>query len=123
MAIAAIDAVATDVTFMTELNWLLAGDMGVRVTGNASATGEDDWYKITTTAADMGKRIHVRSYSLAYIWFDAEIVNPDGMSFASYSIANITLDFYSPPITVPGEYAIHFQGDYTGNHDIVISVQ
>jgi len=100
----------------------LGGDMGIRITGDASY-GDDDWYKVTVTAADVGKRIHARSYTTDYIWFDGWIRDSSGRSLAFHSneTESITVDLYSPTLSA-GDYFVHFVGDYSGAHDIVISL-
>ena len=102
---------------------LLAGAVGIRIAGNVAVADESDFYSFMAQAGDVGKRIHVRSYTTDYIWFDTEILAADGSTLASDSVNSITTDFYSPPLPAAGEYFIHFIGDYDGNHDIVISLQ
>ncbi len=102
----------------------LGGDNAVRVIGNSTGYGDDDdWYKVTATAADVGKRFHVRIYALDYIYYDTEVLLPSGTVFKSNSVNIKTVDFYTDPISAEGDYSFHLLGDYPGDSDIVISLQ
>lgn len=98
-------------------------DMGVRVAANASSFSDSDWYKVTIAAGDVGKRIHVRVFALAYIWFDTQILGPTGGTFATSDINNKTTDYYSAPITEAGEYSLGFAPDTSGDYHLTISIQ
>ena len=102
---------------------MLGPDPGVRVTGNSSSYYEDDWFKVSVAEADLGKRLHVRSYNLEYIYFNVEVTSPDGDVIADSDVSNITVDLYSPVLTKAGDYLIYFSGDDTGDHDLIIGLQ
>lgn len=97
-------------------------DRGARITGGATYN-EPDWYKVTLSDGDIGKRIHLRIYTLDYIWFDTRTLKPDGTSIGTSNISSITTDVYSAPITAAGEYTIELIGDDDGAYDFVVSVQ
>lgn len=98
-------------------------DQGVRVIADSASSSDLDWYKLTVAAGDVGKRIHLRTYALAYIWFDTQILGPTAMTFATSDIDNKTTDYYSPPITAAGEYTIGLDPDTSGGYHFTLSLQ
>lgn len=98
-------------------------EQGVRVTATSDSSSDLDWYKITVAAGDVGKRIHLRTFSLAYIWFDTQILGPTGTEFESSDINNKTTDYYSQPITAAGDYTIGLDPDTSGGYHFTLSLQ
>lgn len=100
----------------------LASDMGVRVAGTSTAFTEA-WYKVTAAAGDVGKRLHIRSYNKAYIYFTYTVLKPDGSQLAQQHKSSITNDLYTPPLPAEGDYLISLEGDEDGAYDLIISLQ
>jgi hypothetical protein len=102
-------------------------DRGVRVAASSTGSSDLDWYKLTITAADVGKRIHVRIFALAYVWYDTELLSPSGSMFATSDTGSSndtkSTDYYSPPITAEGEYTIGLDPDTSGDYHFTLSLQ
>lgn len=91
----------------------------MNVQASFSALDDVDYFKVTVTAAEVGKRLHVRTWP-GHATADAvvEIVAANGTSLGVSNDVNYHEDLVSAPIAAAGEYYIFVtQSSYVEVHD------